>query len=190
MTSISIDLWYQSIFIGRLNRLILIINRLISDIDFYWLTMSGRMWGCEAVRVRGSEAPSCEAMKLWGWQVFRLWVCILGCDVVWSYEVWRLWGGEVVRLWDYETMRLWDYDMRLWDYMILLRLWGFESLVGRGGVAFSLIPSFTFPSFKNSQITLDNIARSEIGRDLTSYRERGVEVKGKMFMSRKRTGVK
>ena len=66
-------------------------------------------------------------------------------------------------------------------------LLGFESL---GGVAFSLIPSFTFPSFKNSQITLDNLAWSAIRRDLTSKRERGVEVKGKIYMSRERTGVK
>ena len=42
---------------------------------------------------------------------------------------------------------------------------GFESL---GGAAFSLISSFTFPSFKNSQITLDNLAWSVIRRDLTS----------------------
>ena len=42
---------------------------------------------------------------------------------------------------------------------------GFESF---GGAAFSLIPSFTFPSFKNCQITLDNLAWSAIRRDLTS----------------------
>ena len=54
----------------------------------------------------------------------------------------------------------------------------------------SLIPSFTFPSFKKSQITLYNLAWSAIGRDLTSQREKWVEVKGKMFMSRERTSVK
>ena len=36
------------------------------------------------------------------------------------------------------------------------------------GGGFSLIPSFAFPSVKNSQITLDNLAWSAIGRDLTS----------------------
>ena len=46
-----------------------------------------------------------------------------------------------------------------------MMLLGFESL---GGAAFSLIPSFTFPSFKNSHITLDNLAWSAIRRDWTS----------------------
>ena len=46
-----------------------------------------------------------------------------------------------------------------------MMLLGFESL---GGAAFSLIPSFTFPSFKNSQISPDNLAWSAIRRALTS----------------------
>ena len=46
-----------------------------------------------------------------------------------------------------------------------MMLLGFESLAG---AAFSLIPSFIFPSFKNSQITLDNLAWSAVRRDLTS----------------------
>ena len=140
------------------------------------------MWGC--------EAATCEAVKLWGWEVFRLWdwqAVILHCEAVMCEAV-RLGGCHAVRLWDYETVRLWYETMRLW-YDILSRLWGFEPL-GRGGVAFSLIPSFTFPSFKNSQITLDNLAWSAIGRDLTSQREKGVKVKGKMFMKRERTSVK
>ena len=140
------------------------------------------MWGCEAAR--------CEAVKLWGWEVFRLWdwqAVILHCEAVMCEAV-RLGGCQAVRLWDYETVRLWYETMRLW-YDILSRLWGFEPL-GGGGVAFSLIPSFTFPSFKNSQITLDNLAWSAIGRDLTSQREKGVKVKGKMFMRRERTSVK
>ena len=148
-----------------------------------------RLWGCEAVRMWGCEAANCEAVKLWGWEVFRLWdwqAVILHCEAVMCEAV-RLGGCQAVRLWDYETVRLWYETMRLW-YDILSRLWGFEPL-GRG-VAFSLIPSFTFPSFKNSQITLDNLAWSAIGRDLTSQREKGVKVKGKMFMRRERTSVK
>ena len=46
-----------------------------------------------------------------------------------------------------------------------MMLLGFESF---GAAAFSLIPFFSFPSFKNSQITLDNLAWSAIRRDLTS----------------------
>ena len=46
--------------------------------------------------------------------------------------------------------------------MILLRLWALN-LKGGGGFAFSLIPSFNY-----LQITLDNLAWSAIGRDLTS----------------------
>ena len=145
------------------------------DIDCCWLTTSGRMWSCEAVGLRGCKGVRLWGCKQWGCEVVGLWSCeperfsgcefaLWGCDV-WSSEVRRLWGWEAVGC---ETMRLWDYDMRPWDYdMILLRLWGFESLRGGGG-SFSLIPSFTFPSFKNSQITLDNLAQSAIGRDLTS----------------------
>ena len=155
------------------------------------------MWGCEAVGLRGCKDVRLWGCKLWGCEVVRLRgfqaVRLTGCDFalwgcdVWSCEVGRLSRCETMRLWDYETVRLWYETMRLW-YDILSRLWGFEPL-GRG-VAFSLIPSFTFPSFKNSQITLDNLAWSAIGRDLTSQREKGVKVKGKMFMKRERTSVK
>ena len=153
MTSISIDFWYQSILIGGLNRLISIIS-----IDFwYWFLLINyvwkdvRLWGCAGLRdCKCVRLWSCEAEWFSGFETDRLWVCIvrLWCCV-------RLRGCQAVRLWDCETM-IWDYDM-----MLL----GFESL---GGVAFSLIPSFTFPSFKNSQITLDNLAWSAIRRDLTS----------------------
>ena len=154
---------------------------MISDIDFYWLTTSGRMWGCEAVGLRGCKDVRLWGCKLWGCEVVRLrgfQAVILHCEAVMCEDV-RLGGCQAVRLWC-EAMRLW--------YDILSRLWGFEPL--GGGVAFSLIPSFTFPSFKNSQITLDNLTRSAIGRDLTSQREKGVKVKGKMFMRRERTSVK
>ena len=134
-----------------------------------------RLWSCEAERFSG-----CETDRLW-FCIVRLW-CV------------KLWGWEVVTLWDYETMRLWDCETMIWDYETMIwytieamRLWTFRE---GGGVAFSLIPSFTFPSFKNSQITLDNLAWSAIGRDLTSQREKGVKVKGKMFMKRERTSVK
>ena len=126
-----------------------------------------RLWSCEAERFSGCETD-------------RLWVCIVRLRCV------KLWGWEVVRLWDYETMRLW-YDtieaMRLW-------YWGYEALNLEGGglrfLLFHLLPS---PPLR-TQITLDNLAWSAIGRDLTSHREKGVEVKGKMFMSRERTSVK
>ena len=178
MTSISIDFWYQLIIIGGLNRLISIIL-----IDFwYWYLLINYIW--KDVRLWGCKLWGCEVVRLRGFKAVRLTGCdfaLWSCDV-WSCEVGRLSGCETVRLW-YETMRLW--------YDILSRLWGFEPLGGRGGgVAFSLIPSFTFPSFKNSQITLDNLAWSAIGRDLTSQREKGVKVKGKMFIRRERTSVK
>ena len=162
--------------------------------DFYWLTTSGRMWGCEAVGLRGCKDVrlwgckmwGCEVVRLRGFQAVRLTGCdfaLWGCDV-WSCEVGRLSGCETMRLWDCETM-IWDYETVIWYTIEAMRLWTFG-----GGVAFSLIPSFTFPSFKNSQITLDNLAWSAIGRDLTSQREKGVKVKGKMFMRRERTSVK
>ena len=164
MTSISNDFWYQSILISGLNGVISIIL-----IHFwYWFLLINyvwkdvRLWGCEAVRVWG-----CEAVKLWGWEVFRLWdrqAVSLHCKAVMLCEAVRLGGCEAERLSGCETMRLWDYGMRLWyDTTEAMRLWIF-----RGGVAFSLIPSFTFTSFKNSQITLDNLAWSAIRRDLTS----------------------
>ena len=137
---------------------------MISGIDLYCLTMSGRMWGCEAVQ--GCETVSvwgCEAVKLWGWVVFRLWdwqAVSLHCEIVMLCEAVRLGGCEAERLWSCETMRLWDYDMRLWYDAI--RLWIFS-----GGCVFSY-SIFYFPSFKNSQITLDNLAWSAVRRDLTS----------------------
>ena len=124
-----------------------------------------RLWSCAAERFSGCD--------------FALW----GCDV-WRCEVGRLSGCETMRLWDCETM-IWDYETMIWYTIEAMGLWTF-----RGGVAFSLIRSFTFPSFKNSQITLDNLAWSAIGRDLTSQREKGVKVKGKMFMRGDRTSVK
>ena len=119
------------------------------------------MWGCEAVGLRGCKDVRLWGCKLWGCEVVRLrgfQAVILHCEAVMCEDV-RLGGCQAVRLWDYETVRLWYETLRLW-YDILSRLWGFEPL--GGGVAFSLIPSFTFPSFKNSQITLDNLARLEL----------------------------
>ena len=154
------------------------------------------MWGCEAVGLRGCKDVRLWGCKLWGCEVVRLRgfqaVRLTGCDFalwgcdVWSCEVGRLSGCETMRLWDCETM-IWDYETMIWYTIEAMRLWTFRE---GGGVAFSLIPSFTFPSFKNCQITLDNLAWSAIGRDLTSQREKGVKVKGKMFMRRERTSVK
>ena len=121
------------------------------------------MWGCEAVGLRGCKDVRLWGCKLWGCEVVRLRgfqaVRLTGCDFalwgcdVWSCEVGRLSGCETMRLWDCETM-IWDYETMIWYTIEAMRLWTFR---GGGGVAFSLIPSFTFPSFKNSQITLGNL---------------------------------